>query len=126
MNRSKGDRGRYPGFHIRFRGFDRTEVVAALSKLASENGEARREVNRLGAEIERLQGTVADHMGTERHVQRALIAATKTADDIRERAEEEARRTLMEATEEARRIISEAQAAGEMAVQRLSDQTRSL
>jgi cell division initiation protein len=112
---SNGDRGRYPGFRVRFRGFDRTEVVAALAKLASENGEARREVDRLGSEIDRLQATIAEQLGSERHVQRALIAASKVADDIRDRAEEEAQR-----------IVREAEGRGELAVQRLRDQARSL
>jgi cell division initiation protein len=112
---SNGDRGRYPGFRMRFRGFDRTEVVSALAKLASENGEARREIDRLGSEIERLQATVADQLGSERHVQRALIAASKVADDIREHAEEEARR-----------IVRDAEERGELAVQRLRDQARNI
>jgi cell division initiation protein len=90
-------------------------VVAALAKLASENGEARREVDRLGSEIDRLQATIAEQLGSERHVQRALIAASKVADDIRDRAEEEARR-----------IVHEAEDRGELAVQRLRDQARSL
>lgn len=116
MNRlSNGDRSRYPGFHVRFRGFDRSEVVAALAKLASENEEARREVDRLGTEIDRLQATVADQLGSERHVQRALISASKVADDIRERAEDEARR-----------IVREAEERGQLSVQRLKDQASNL
>jgi cell division initiation protein len=112
---SNGDRGRYPGFRVRLRGFDRTEVVSALAKLASENEEARREVDRLGSEIDRLQATLAEQLSSERHVQRALIAASKVADDIRDRAEEEARR-----------VVREAEDRGELAVQRLRDQARSL
>jgi cell division initiation protein len=109
--RSNGTRGHYPGFRVRFRGFDRSEVVAALAKLASENEEARREIDRLGAEMDRLQASVAEQHGSERHVQRALVAASKLADDIRERAEEEARRILRDAEER-----------GELAVQQLRDQ----
>jgi len=116
MSRSSiGDSGRYPGFRIRFRGFDRMEVVAALAKLASENDEARREMDRLGAEIDRLQATVADQMGSERHVQRALVSASKVADDIRDRAEDEARRIVREAEERA-----------EAAAIRLREQARNL
>ena len=112
---SNGDRGRYPGFRVRFRGFDRTEVVAALAKLSSENGEARREIDRLGSEIDRLQATVEDQLDNERHVQRALVAASKVADDIREGAQEEARRIVRDAVERE-----------EANVQRLRDQARSL
>jgi cell division initiation protein len=89
--------------------------VAALAKQASENEEARREIERLGSEIERLQATVAEQLGSERHVQRALIAASKVADDIRERAEEEARRIVRDAEERA-----------EVAMQRLRDQSRNI
>jgi cell division initiation protein len=109
------DGARYPGFSIRFRGFDRMEVVAALAKLASENEEARREMDRLASEIDRLQATVAEQLGSERHVQRALVSASKVADDIRDRAEEEARR-----------IVREAEDRAEGASQRLRDQARNL
>ena len=112
---SNGDRGRYPGFRLRFRGFDRTEVVAVLAKLSSENEEAGREIDRLGSEIDRLQAAVEDRVDSERHVQRALIAASKAADDIRERAEEDARR-----------VVREAEERGEAVVQRLRDQARSI
>ena len=106
---------RYPSFRVRFRGFDQREVVSALAKLASENEEARREINRLGKEIDRLQGSVTEQAGNDRHVQRALVAASKAADDIRERAEEEARRILREAEER-----------GALVVQQSRDEARAL
>src|SRR4051812_29418723 len=115
MNRSSHGDGRYPGFRIRFRGFDRMEVVAALAKLASENEEARREMDRLSSEIDRLQATVAEQLDSERHVQRALVSASKVADDIRDRAEDEARR-----------IVRDAEDRAEGAAQRLRDQARGI
>jgi len=90
-----------------FRGFDRTEVVSALAKLASENDEARREIDRLGGEIERLQASVATQMDSERHVQRALIAASKLADEIRDRAELEARRVLRDAEHRGEQLVQD-------------------
>jgi len=115
MNRSSNGGGRYPGFKIRFRGFDRMEVVAALAKLASENEEARREMDRLSSEIDRLQATVSDQVDSERHVQRALVSASKVADDIRDRAEDEARR-----------IVRDAEDRAEAAAQRLREQARDI
>ena len=91
------DVDRYPRFSVRLRGFDRTEVVAALAKLSSENAEARREIDRLGTEIERLQSAVTDRLGGEGDVHRALVAATKVADEIRKEAEESARKVRREA-----------------------------
>ena len=88
---------RFPRFRRRLRGFDRTEVVAALAKLSSENAEARHEIDRLGAEIERLQSAVTDRLGGEGDVHRALVAATKVADEIRKEAEESARKVRREA-----------------------------
>lgn len=109
----------YPRFSTRFRGFDRTEVVAALAKLASENEDARREIDRLGAEIQRLQSSVSSSepppSGNERHVQVALMAAAKAADELRDRAEEEARQILRDAEER-----------GEMVVKRLTEQVHGI
>jgi cell division septum initiation protein DivIVA len=107
--------GRYPGFRVRFRGFDRTEVVAAFAKLASENEDARREIERLGSEIDRLQASVTEQYGAERDVQRALVAASKFADDIRGRAEEEAHQIRRDAASD-----------GEVLVQRLRETAREL
>ena len=87
----------YPSFRVRFRGYDREEVTAALQKLASENSEAWREIDRMGSEIEQLQRALAEQLENERHVQIALITAAKVADEIRINAEEEARRILREA-----------------------------
>ena len=109
------DKARQPGFRVRLRGFDRTEVVAALGKLAAENEDARREIERLGAEIDRLQASITEQSESERHVQRALIAASKLADEIRGRAEEEAHQ-----------IRRNAQADGEVIVRRLHDEARGL
>ena len=106
---------RHPRFHVRFRGFDRTEVVAALAKLASENEEARREIERVGAEMERLEASVDDQRGSGRHVERALIAASKAADELRDQAEEEARRIVRAAEEQGHEIV-----------QRLRDEARGI
>lgn len=87
----------YRSFRVCFRGYDREEVTAALQKLASENSEAWREIDRMGSEIEQLQRAMAEQLENERHVQTALITAAKVADEIRINAEEEARRILREA-----------------------------
>ena len=107
------DIDRFPRFHKRLWGFDRMEVVAALSKLSTENAEARREIDRLGNEIERLQTAVTDRLTGEGDVQRALVAATKVAEEIRREAEESARKVQREAEDRGRatvdRLRSEAQ-----------------
>lgn len=109
------EEGRYPGFRVRFRGFDRTDVVAAFAKLASENEDARREIERLATEIDRLQASVTEQYDGERDVHRALVAASKFADDIRARAEDEATQIRRDATAEA-----------ELIVQRLREKARGL
>ncbi len=106
---------RLPNFHLRFRGFDRTEVVTALAKLSSENFDARREIDRLGVEIERLQAAVVERASTDGDVQRAVIAVTKVADEIRRQAEESARQ-----------IQREAEDRGRVTVDRLREEARAL
>ena len=130
MRRLDDDIDRLPRFRRTFRGFDRTEVVAALAKLSSENAEARHQIDRLGAEIERLQSSVSDRLtsggGDVGDVQRALVAATKVADEIRKEAEEAARRIQRDAEESARRIQREAEDRGRATVDRLKAEAQSL
>jgi cell division septum initiation protein DivIVA len=113
--RIEAGKGRQPTFRIRFRGFDRTEVVAALAKLAAENEDACREIELLGDEIDRLQAAITNQSDNERHAQRALVAASRLADEIRGHAEEEALQ-----------IRREAEADGELILQRLHDKARRL
>jgi cell division initiation protein len=109
----RDDMDRFPRFRKRLWGFDRTEVVAALAKLSTENAEARREIDRLGNEIERLQTAVSERLSGEGDVQRALVAATRVAEEIRKEAEEAARKVRREAEQDGRatvdRLRSEAQ-----------------
>jgi cell division septum initiation protein DivIVA len=109
------ERGHRPAFQVRFRGFDRTEVIAALAKLASENDDARREIERLAAEIDRLHASLAEQRDNERQVHRTLVATATVAEEIRGRAEEEARQ-----------IRREAETEGEQMIARLRDQARGL
>jgi cell division initiation protein len=98
---------RYPGFRVRFRGFDRAAVVAAFSKLTSENADAWREIDRMEAEIKHLQASMIEQSENERHVQRALVTATKVAEEIRARAEDEAREVLRDARERGDAILQQ-------------------
>ena len=99
------DIDRFPRFRKRLWGLDRMEVVAALSKLSTENAEARREIDRLGNEIERLQTAVTDRLTGEGDVQRALVAATRVAEEIRKEAEDSARKVQREAEDRGRATV---------------------
>ena len=129
---SGGD-GRFGGFRTRFRGFDRGEVVAALVKFASENQEARQEVDRLGVELERLRASINDLRDNERHAQRVLISAHKAADEIREHAAQEAHQIVAEAEDlraraeqEASRTVREAEAGAELLLRQARERARQL
>ena len=97
----------HPGFRVRLRGYDRHEVTAALRKLAHENREAWREIDRLSGEVERLQGAMVEQQENERHVQRALVAAEKLADEIRAAAEAEARTIVRDAETQGATILTQ-------------------
>jgi cell division septum initiation protein DivIVA len=86
-------------------------VVAALAKLSGENEEAQREIERLGAEIDALKIAVGERLEHDNQLERALAAASKRADEILVRAEEEARQMRREAEEQ-----------GELIIERLRDQ----
>ena len=65
--------------------------------------------------MDRLQVTVSEQIGNERHVQRAMVVASKVADEIRERAEEEARR-----------IVRDAEDRGQLLSERLREEARAI
>src|SRR3954468_16184162 len=84
-------------FSNAMRGFDKVEVTSFLMAVAEDYEQALRETDRLRQEVARLEGIVGGHRDQEKSLQNTLMAAQKLADDIRQNAEEEARRIVREA-----------------------------
>lgn len=84
-------------FHITFRGFDRTEVVALLTEAAEDYERAIREADRLRDDISRMEAVLSEHREHERNLRNTLLTAQRVADETRENAHQEAQRIIREA-----------------------------
>src|SRR4029450_2833564 len=84
-------------FSNALRGFDKVEVTSFLMAVADDYEQALRETEKLRQEMARLEGIVGSHREQERNLQNTLMTAQKLAEDMRQNAEEEARRIVREA-----------------------------
>jgi len=96
-------------FSSALRGFDKVEVTSFLMAVADDYEQALRESDKLRQEVSRLEGVVAGHREQERSLQATLMTAQKLADDIRQGAEDEARRIVAEAQGHAQLLIEKSQ-----------------
>lgn len=98
-------------------GFDKEEVRTLLQNLATDYEEARRQIDRLSAELRAAQASPTAQPvrqeSTGVQVERVLASAHRVAEEVRVEAETTARRLLQEAQDEASqmRIHAEADAA---------------
>lgn len=90
-------------FRSTFRGVDPVEVSSFLIAVADDYEGALREADRLRQELARLEDIVRGHVEQEKNLQNTLLTATKMADEIRAKAEEEALRIVREA--ESRSVV---------------------
>jgi cell division initiation protein len=100
-------------FSNAFRGFDKVEVTSFLMAVADDYEQALRESDRLRQEVARLEGIVGGHREQEKSLQNTLMTAQKLADDIRQNAEEEARRIIREAQGRSELLLEKTQSRAE-------------
>jgi cell division initiation protein len=79
------------------RGYDRAEVNTILALAADDYEAALRDNERLRQELGKFEAVLNEHRGQERNLSNTLLTAQKMADDIRERAEQDAKRVIAEA-----------------------------
>jgi cell division initiation protein len=97
-------------FRNAFRGFDRIEVTSFLMAVADDYEQALRETDRLRQDLTRIEAILKEHREHEGSLKHTLMAAQKLADDIKEHAQEEARRTIREAQGRSDLLLEKAQA----------------
>ncbi len=105
------------------RGFDRDEVTQFLSEVADDYEQALRDADRVREEFARTQAQLDELREHERNLRNTLLTAQKLADEIRNNAEQEAKRLVREAESRADLVLQKAQARLED-VQREVDNTR--
>lgn len=96
-------------FKTVMRGFDRDEVTAFLHEVADDYEQALRETDRLKEELGRTQASLAELREHERNLRNTLLTAQKLADEIRNNAEQEARRVVRDAEDRAELVVQKAQ-----------------
>jgi len=93
-----------------FHGFDKVEVTSFLQAVADDYEQALRETDRLRQEVTRLETVVAEHREHEKSLKTTLMAAQKLSDDIKEGAEQEAKRIVNEAAGRSDMLLEKTQA----------------
>src|SRR5512137_1808113 len=97
-------------FKTVFRGFDPTEVTALLAEVADDYEYALRETDRLQQELVRTEALLNEHREHERNRRNTLLTAQRLADEIRGKAEQDARQLIQEAEGRADMVLQKAQA----------------
>lgn len=97
-------------FGIAMRGFDRTEVTTFLLATADAYEQALRENERLRQELRRLEASVQQSRELEGGMRTMLLSAQKVADDMRERAQQDAERVVRDAEGRADEMAQKARA----------------
>ena len=87
------------------RGYDRAEVNTILALAADDYEAALHEIERLKQELGKSETVVNEHRGQERQLSNTLHTAQKLADDIKDRAQQDAARVLSEAEGRAAMLV---------------------
>jgi cell division initiation protein len=91
------------------RGYDRAEVNTILAQAADDYEGALLENERLRQELGRFEAAINEHRGQEKHLSNTLLTAQKLADDIRDRAQQDAARIISEAEGRAGMLVEKSQ-----------------
>jgi cell division initiation protein len=96
-------------FGSALRGFDKVEVTSFLAAVADDYEQALRETDRLRQDVSRLEALIAEHRHHEKNLQNTLMTAQKLAEDIKQQAQDEARRILAEAESQSQLLLEKTQ-----------------
>ncbi len=96
-------------FRSAFRGYDRTEVVAFLTEAADDYEHAMREIDRLRADLMRMEALLVEHRQRENNLRDTLLTAQQVSNDMKETAQTEAKLIIREAQGRADLLLQKAQ-----------------
>lgn len=96
-------------FRSAFRGYDRTEVVAFLTEAADDYEHAMREVDRLRADLMRMETLLVEHRQREGTLRDTMLTAQRVSEDLKETAQNEAKLIVREAQGRADLLLQKAQ-----------------
>ncbi len=96
-------------FRTAFNGFDKVEVASLLAAVSDDYEQALREADRLRQDLARMETALSEHREHERNLRNTLMTAQRLADELKEHAEQEAKRILREAEVRADLLVEKAQ-----------------
>jgi cell division initiation protein len=91
------------------RGYDRTDVVAFLTEAADDYEQAMREIDRLRADLMRMEALLAEHRQRENNLRDTLLTAQRLSGEVKEAAQTEAKLIIREAQGRADLLLQKAQ-----------------
>ena len=92
-------------FRKSFWGFDKIEVTSLLSAVAEDYEQALRETDRLRQELGHMETALREHREHEKSLRNTLMTAQRLADEIKEHAEQEAKRAVHDAEARAELLL---------------------
>jgi cell division initiation protein len=95
-------------FRTAVMGFDRVEVSSLLTAVADDYEQALRETDKLRQEVSRMEMALNEHREAEKSLRNTLLTAQRLADEIKEHAEQEAKRVIRESESRADVLIQKA------------------
>ena len=96
-------------FKTALRGYDRTEVVAFLTEAADDYEHALREIDRLRADLMRMEALLAEHRLRENNLRDTLLTAQRLSEEMKDSAQTEAKLIVREAQGRADALLQKAQ-----------------
>ena len=96
-------------FKPAMRGYDRTEVVAFLTEAADDYEHAMREIDRLRADLMRMEALLGEHRERENNLRDTLLTANRISEELKEAAQTESKLIVREAQGRADVLIQKAQ-----------------
>jgi len=97
-------------FHRSLRGYSENEVDEFLDEVVREFEVLLRERQELRMQVEDAEQRLSRYQEIEEHLQKALVVAQQTADDVRHNAQREADLITRDAQQRAESMLDEAQA----------------
>lgn len=97
-------------FHRKMRGYAENEVDEFLDEVVREVESLMRERDQMRAQFEEAEQNLTRFRQVEEHLQRALVVAQQTADDLRQNAQHEAELVVREAQQRVEQIMEQGRA----------------
>jgi cell division initiation protein len=96
-------------FRNAMRGYDRTEVVAFLTEAADDYEHAMREIDRLRADLMRMEALLTEHRQRENNLRDTMLTANRLSEELKESAQTEAKLIIREAQGRADLLLQKTQ-----------------